>query len=181
MTFLSEQVANNLQRIAVLFEFLGLSLTFIEVKYPAHADSIERTIDSWTRRFFGWSDQLDPRGNLFPNSPVPGCLAAFAVGFIPLGFLLFERFLPAEVRFYVGWGIALVYVPIFAPFFVLYYLGTTLKQLDEWSNGRALGSLGVFLAFVGFTMEIYQVLTLHKHWVAGLNIWLRVKYGWSIF
>lgn len=163
MWFFREDSATLLQHVAVPIEFLGLALALIEGARP-----------DWARAFEEWFNHVQ-NSDISKRYLYRATIISIVAGIFAT---LICVFLWLALMFYL-WNGPLRYHPSISAVFgaitllcILVtgcYLGGMAPQLlwaefltfRKMSNGRALGAIGLLLASVGFSTEIYQVLTMY--------------------
>ena len=160
MHFFNETASNYIQFISMFLEMLGITLAYIEIRYKPLANQIE-----------GWilhkeHDIKRVGERLLNNKLFSSLITIFImlVFFIEVPYLVgfFDRIVPAD------WNDVKVAVIWFtAPFLMLFVLGVAfillcdfVGWLNHFSNGHAIGALGVVVTFLGLVGETYQVLTI---------------------
>jgi hypothetical protein len=136
------------QYSALLLEILGITLAFIEIKFPRTADQLEYNIDSL-------EDWVIATGQRITNNHLTGVLmTAFVFIFFVILFDVWDFLglnLPLIIK--IIFGVVLLIVGIVIG---LYFLEGILVSLNKFSGGHALGSLGVALASLGLAIELFQ-------------------------
>lgn len=151
MEFFNDSVANALQYISLSLEVFGLLLAFIEIKTPKTADKIEKGINRLEYYVKGLGQKLTN------NHHYEALITVFI-------FLLFVAVVPTL------WGLFTLPLWIWIIFDVigvivgltigLHLLVDFIESLNAFSNGRALGSLGIFVSSLGVMGELYQLITI---------------------
>ena len=142
-----EIFALELQLVTFFLEIVGVTLAFIEIKFPATADKIERGI----RKSEIWVRNLGER--ITNNRLTEYTMTAFIiVFFLTLSDLWGLWELPTLV-----WIFFYLIYSVVGVIFGLYLIEEVIKILNHSSNGRALGALGVALAILGLMGEIFQM------------------------
>ena len=140
-------LSNEIQLATFILEILGVTLAFIEIRFPYKADRIERRI----RRSEDWVRNLGEK--ITNNRLTEWTMTAFIIVF----FLSMSDWwglweLPTAV-----WIVFSVIYFVVGTIFGLYIIEEVIKILNHQSNGRALGALGVILAILGLAGEIVQM------------------------
>lgn len=164
MDFFNNDTANSVQLISMPIESIGFMLTFIEVIKPDIADKIENFIDRAEIQSLSlYKKHLNKLGAFLQNGKLILAMMIFAVAWLAVGIYRTIYDLSFEQISQIFW---IVSFPLIVLSFVLVYgilvssLNSLIKFLNTFSNGKALGSIGLILAFLGLCGEIYQVLTL---------------------
>lgn len=157
--FFNEIWADRLQYITIWLEVVGFILTFIEVLFPKFADEIEKTIDDMSAVFDNLSDTVKLWGWIgyffLPILLVVGLI-------IGLIFQSLSGTLPKLYpKLYAILGALLITIVVLSVV-LLKSASMLIRLLNRLSNGRALGSLGLILAFLGVLGEAYQYITMVK-------------------
>jgi len=151
MKFLNSTVANDLQYLTLIFEVVGFTLAFIEIKYPKGAHRIERG-------FKGLEKAVQRMSYRMAKNPVVQTLITIFI------LLLFAAVIPTvwglfSLPSYVWWMFSSVGIAVGA-IIGLHLAVDFLDSLNRFSNGKAIGALGVCLGSLGIMGEIYQILVL---------------------
>ena len=182
MDFFNDTAANCLQQVAVIFEASGLALVFLEMFYSEKARAIENYIQRIRKPTHAekthWA--FGKRQRLY-HSTDPFCLLWMVIGALPgaalalffsnfffstwWGWILFVAlfFILWVPTFYVAiiaWQIG--YEKIFV-WFILYPIRLAIRTSNKIAKDHpfgALGALGLLLAILGTTCELYQLLEL---------------------
>lgn len=177
MDFFNEIWADRTQYCTLPLEAVGFTLTFIEVIFPKMADRIENTID----RVGGWKPGFGTYMvvaifiviipalvlSYFYFSPLFKVVVLYVVVGIGSGMAqeLFEK-QGKKLLHGISW---IFFLPTFGPLIILTFLLTrmpamflsyVIDKLNSISDDRALGSLGLILAFLGLLGEAYQYTTM---------------------
>ena len=160
MTFFNETAANDIQFVSMFLEIIGITLAYIEFRYKPLAHIIEAKIISGEGRI------RDFAYGIIENKLFVWLITIFIVvvffvvipdmaGFYDRVFpfewhflraIIFWLTFPIVVLFGVGIGFIL-----FAEFVV---------WLNQFSDGHAIGALGVIVTILGLIGESYQVCTI---------------------
>ena len=166
MGFFNSSTADVVQHISIAVEAIGLTLTYIEVRHPEKADRIEDVIDQLAAR------QYPKSGPLRALQPALYCLITIALAWAPLSFigsLRVQGYISGGAHLAITLAVIAVGIALFfwgrladaAVEWISSQLSTLISALNKWSGGRALGTLGVLFALLGFIGEIYQIFTLY--------------------
>lgn len=147
-----------LQIVSITCETLGLTLTFVEVKYPTIADKVENFIDNLEDK------AKVATGNLISNS-------VLNIVFIIFITILFFVIIPSYFHVFAHFHnkvIDIIVKVIFKLFpFILIItiipisiaaLGDFIKWLNKVADGRALGAFGLIIAVIGTIGEYIQLI-----------------------
>lgn len=138
-----------------VLEVTGLILTFIEIKFPEIADKVEDWVD-------GMEFYLKNIGNrssktyTFETTLTLSILNGLIFGFWWLGSKMSSSIQPPILPITIWviiFGIFL-YTALIIGFFLT---SEFIDFLNKFSNGRALGTLGLIIGMVGITIEIIQM------------------------
>ncbi|MDH5599483.1 MAG: hypothetical protein OEY34_10185 [Cyclobacteriaceae bacterium] len=163
MTFFNDTVSDIFQFITINLELVGLTLAFIEIKLPNTANKIERGMFTAETKVRNFGEQMISH-KMF-SSLITLCIF---VGFffeIPAAAGFFDEVFPPNVLKFMDY---LLYFSIVVTLLVLIGFGVILfgefmAALNRFSNGKAIGALGVLLASLGLVGEIYQVINILVH------------------
>ncbi len=160
-TFFTNVWADRVQLVALPLEVVGFTLVAIEVFKPRVADSIESFIDKLSCITFPPKDSFGIKVHLWVTASLTILLL------IMLSMLrLSISWLSADVTpLSVGKVILMCFAfGIFLDFVVVRLITRTLsgicKTLNYITDGSALGSIGIIIAFFGVLCEVYQFITL---------------------
>jgi len=156
MPFFTDSTADTVQLISLPLEIVGLTFAFIELKHPKTADRIE-----------GWIDDWDEKLRNLVKYPVAG-IKYYRPGRI---ILLLGYPLILTCLLILNWKIVMEKTGFLIAFILLiavsslylfsFFMPALVRFLNEYSNGRALGTFGLILAGLGGLGEIYQVLNMY--------------------
>ena len=164
------------QVIAFLFEFIGLTLAFIEVRLPETAARIARFLGQLAapiEDLRGHSKQPAEADKRLSKSLGKLLNTVLTIGTLPLIIIFIVKAIhtASEGNLTVAWLIPELIV------FILQLLVVTLVLLmlalilyftvvigsdfaTRFVRGRAVGTLGIMLAAIGFLMEFYQLVEI---------------------
>ena len=142
------------------FEIIGITLAYIEIRYKPLADRIELTIKDNEHRIKLFIANLSEK-KFFAGLIVIFITVIFFVG-IPYLAGFFDRIITRE------WVVVKEVLPwvIFTSFglFVLAIgfisLADFVSWLNRFSNGHAIGALGVVVTSIGLMGDAYQAITI---------------------
>ena len=186
MNMFNEEWAVNVQHVTIWLELVGFTLTFIEVLYPKIADSIEKAIDDvpivasyflsgndfltlYYRYLIVWDRKTRKLiSELMPLESVEKTFSfklTAVVVFILFGVLyVLSGFFASKLFLYTG----ITWLAVLT-LFIFVLVGSNLAfvqiqkliaKLNSLSDGRAIGSMGLILAFAGLLGEAYQYITM---------------------
>jgi uncharacterized protein YacL len=135
MQVLSAELANRLQYVTVLFELVGLTLAFIEIRFPKLALSVSKHI----------RHEIKDLGRSV-SSLSRGRLLEVLIGLV-LGLILLYAL--------DTWGSPFIALTLLFVFLAL-ILSYTIAAY--WIPQRAIGGFGIALASFGVLGEIYQII-----------------------
>jgi hypothetical protein len=142
-----EELANELQFITFALEVLGVTLAFIEIKYPALADKIERFIRDSEHAVRRLGERLTD-GRL-----IEWTMTIFIIVF----FLSLADWWDLYTLPWFVWVIFGIVYAVVGLIFGLFLIEELIKFLNHSSNGRALGALGIALAMLGLIGDLIQI------------------------
>jgi hypothetical protein len=149
-----------IQFVSMFLEIIGITLAYIEIRYKPLANRIEERILQEENRIMDFSYKL------IKNKFFSALITVFVtvVFFIEIPYLagFFDRILPEEwggVKLGVIWS-TLPVIFLFVLGFVFILFSDFLSWLNRFSNGHAIGALGVVVTFLGLLGETYQVITI---------------------
>ena len=168
MDFFNECWAATVQKYSLGLEALGLLLAFIELKEPGKARAIEDWLDGIPR-------EIERIRDLVLDFIIGESLLVKVGTYLVYGVVLlitltailasaggpifqYREFWTAIIT-----GVKIVAISggvVLAVLILVSALNNTIHFLDDYSDGRALGALGVVLALTGVIGEVYQVITL---------------------
>ena len=175
----------TLSVISLLLSVIGLVLTSIEVLYPEVADNIEKKINRFSLYFvlirelsrlqpeedeyrpasttihshdnngtgFGYEDRGGWEYALRPKKPVFETVVLTTFGGLLSILFVF-------ITMNMKWNIL---VALFFPFLTAFsicflYAPEILSFINEKTNGKALGTIGLGIAFLGVVADVYDLL-----------------------
>jgi hypothetical protein len=160
LTFFNQVASEYIQFISMFLEMTGITLAYIEIRYKPLATRIEMRILVEENRIkdFGY--------NLLQNKLFSALITVFVmvVFFIEIPYLagFFDSIVPAEwndVKVAVIW-LTLPIIVLFALSICFLLFADFVSWLNYFSNGHAIGALGVVVTFLGLLGETYQVITI---------------------
>ena len=167
----SESNGNLLQLLALSMEVVGISLAAIELRWPKIAAAIVEyhgggsglKKDAWLAMSLSQFYRWEQTGVGAPTKPLIGlasfwwfCTTAFFTSEYLAGSLVLssETILDFTVLFAMPLGI-IALTPL------IIFLSSRLGRfLSSFSRNRAVGNLGLVIAFLGLVLELYQVVTV---------------------
>ena len=160
MTFFNQETSNIIQFISMAMEIIGITLAYIEIRYRPFAMRIEsRILDIEVKiKEFAWKIV---QNNLFS---VLITLFVMVVFFFERPYMagFFDTVLPEnmkQVQEVIYWCTFPIVVLFLACIFLI-FLSEFVSWLNRFSDGHAIGSLGVVVTGIGLTGEIYQVFSI---------------------
>ena len=180
MWLFREDTATLLQHVAIPIEFLGLTLAVIEGMRP-----------DWARKTEEWFNHVqnsDTSRRYLHRATIISVVAGFfatlfcLLFWLALMFYLWNGPLRDQPSISAIFGaITLLCILVTGCFFgtmAPQLLWTKFLTLRKWTDGRALGAIGLCLASVGFSTEIYQVLTMYLAAGATRPDWSWLPWIW---
>lgn len=189
LNFFNDRIAGYVQYVSIIIEALGLILTYLEVMHPNKADSLEHLIDH-IENFLKNLLKKDSPALLSKKETKAAYIIGILIGsililvqfiiaisiqffFWEIGSMMFEplnwvnviiliAFIVISIllSFYLAHVIVLhVFLNVFQLF--MQALQKLIVILNHTTKGRALGGIGILLAFGGFIGELYQILTIY--------------------
>lgn len=153
---LSQVWASRIQIVSLPFTVIGVLLAWIEVRHPDLAARLSAAITAMGDITGSGLPSLEPMAiRWFPRMLV-SALVLFHLWFIWVGW----GTVPQERGLRVLWVLAVIVAPIILADLFTRLLRTMMRRLHSMSNGRGLGALGLILAVVGLSGELYQVAVL---------------------
>ena len=144
-------------------EIIGITLAYIEIRYKSLARRIEEKILEEENRIKDFAYRM------LKNKFFSGLITVFVtiVFFIEIPYLagFFDKVVPEDwsgVKNGVIWA-TLPFVAIFVLCFCFILLSDFVSWLNHFSDGHAIGALGVVVTFLGLLGETYQVITILIH------------------
>ncbi|MGC4020717.1 MAG: hypothetical protein QM734_01630 [Cyclobacteriaceae bacterium] len=160
MRFFNETASNYVQFISMVFEIVGISLAYIEIRYKPLANRIESKILNEESKLKDFAYAL------IKNKVSVTIITLFItmVFFIEIPYLVgfYDRIIPEnwkDVETTIVWST----LPIIFLFIVLIcsiLLGDFVSWLNEFSEGHAIGAFGVVVTFLGLLGDSYQAITI---------------------
>lgn len=138
-----------------VLEILGLSLAFIEIKFPLIADKIENYIDSLEDKFKNLGNQKS-KSSIFETSLTISIFNIFIFG----SWWILGKYsnLISPPNFHWGiWIIMLIILLFSLSVIFLILLSDFIDFLNKFSNEKAIGTLGFLIGSAGVLIEIFQM------------------------
>ena len=160
MNFFNESASDYIQFISMFLEIVGITLAYIEIRYKRLARRIEARIVAEENKITRIITRLIENKIFVTVTTLFFVLIFFVV--IPYWLRFYDRILTQE-------GLAnleiliLCTAPIIALFIVgllVVAFGDFISWLNRFSDGHAIGALGVSVTFLGLLGETYQVITI---------------------
>lgn len=144
----------------MFLEVVGITLAYIEIRYKPLATRIEMKILKEETRF------MNIAYDLLKNKFFSALITIFitVVFFIEIPYLagFFDKIVPHEwdnVKIGVIWSTFPIII-LFALGICIILMGDFISWLNAFSDGHAIGALGVVVTFLGLLGETYQVITI---------------------
>ena len=157
MSFFNDEAANAVQFISMFLELGGLTLAFIELKYEKLANTIERGIMKSERVTRTMAEKM--LSNKLFSSVVTMFIVVMFLFEVPTLMGFYEKVLPKQYMVVVDnmqiGALFIIGITLFGFGIVLF--SEFIGALNRFSNGKAIGAFGIFMAFCGLTGEFYQV------------------------
>jgi len=157
VVFFSEDIANAVQFVSMFLELGGLTLAFIELKYENLANTIEQGILKSEQITRNLADKM-MENKLFSSIITLFIVVMFLIE-IPSLAGFYDAVLPKEYltildNLQIG---AFIIIGLTAFGFGIVFFSEFIGALNKFSNGKAIGAFGIFMAFCGLMGEVYQV------------------------
>lgn len=160
MRFFNETTSEYVQFISMIFEIMGITLAYIEIRYKPLATRIEAKIMAEETRLKDFAYQL------IQNKLSVSLITVFItiVFFIEIPYLagLFDKIIPPDwksVEHIVIWSTFPI-IFLFVAWVGAIFLGDFVAWLNEFSEGHAIGALGVVITALGLLGDTYQAITI---------------------
>ena len=158
--FFNETTSDYIQFISMGLEIIGITLAYIEIRYKPLANRIESKIMREESRIRNFATKLI-ENKLFVTLATIFFVFVF---FFDVPYLVgfFDRIVPEKWSHILIWGIraTLPFIVLFITGIGVVVFGDFVSWLNEFSNGHAIGALGVVVTFLGLVGETYQVITI---------------------
>ena len=160
MTLFNETASNYIQFISMVFEIVGISLAYIEIRYKSLANKIEMKIQNDESRIKEFATQLIQ--NKFSATLITVFITI--VFFIEIPYLsgFYDRIIPdnwKSVETAVIW-LTFPIIFMFIGLIIMILMGDFVAWLNHFSEGHAIGALGVVVTFLGLLGDTYQAITI---------------------
>jgi len=158
--FFNETASIYIQFISMFLEVTGITLAYIEIRYKPLANAIETKILTEEARIRNWGYKLI-ENKLFSALITIFIIILFFI-LIPYMAGFYDRVVPPEwenVKQNVIWATLPIISLVIAGICIM-LLGDFVSWLNRFSNGHAIGALGVVVTFLGLLGETYQVFTI---------------------
>jgi hypothetical protein len=160
MSLFTETASNYVQFISMVFEVVGITLAYIEIRYKPLATRIETKILMEESRIKAFAYRL------IENRMSVALISVFItmVFFIEIPYLVgfYDRIIPDNWKYLeatVVWSTFPV-IFMFVGLIVAILMGDFVAWLNRFSEGHAIGALGVVVTAVGLVGDSYQALTI---------------------
>jgi hypothetical protein len=160
LKFFNETTSDYIQFISMFLEIIGITLAYIEIRYKPLANRIEAKILAEESRIRNFASRLI-ENKIFVTLAT---IFFFFVFFFDIPYLVgfFDRIVPEKWNHILVWGIrsTLPVIILFITGICVVVFGDFIVWLNAFSNGHAIGALGVVVTFLGLLGETYQVITI---------------------
>jgi hypothetical protein len=160
MRFFNETASNYIQFISMVFEVVGITLAYIEIRYKPLANKIETKLVNEEGRIKEFAYKL------LENKLSVTLITLFItmVFFIEIPYLVgfYDRIIPEswkQVEATVVWSTFPI-IFLFIGLILSVLMGDFVSWLNRFSKGHAIGALGVVVTFLGLLGDSYQALTI---------------------
>jgi hypothetical protein len=160
MRFFNETTSEYVQFVSMIFEIMGITLAYIEIRYKPLATRIETKIQQEETRLKDFAYAL------IQNKLSVTLITVFItiVFFIEIPYLagLFDKIIPPDwknVENIVIWSTFPI-IFLFVAWIAAIFMGDFVSWLNEFSEGHAIGALGVVITFLGLMGDTYQAITI---------------------
>ena len=151
-----DEITIVVQYVSAILEVLGIGLAFIELKFPKLADKLEGKINLMDEKARDTAYKLlEHKG--FATLVT---LFIFVIFFFEIPYLFnFFKALPPpwntiqEIFFWVSLPVVIMFVLGIS----VILLSSWVTSLNNFSKGRAIGALGIFVASMGLMGEAFQI------------------------
>ena len=160
MSLFNETASNYVQFISMVFEIVGITLAYIEIRYKSLANQIEMRIQNDESRIKEFAMRL--LQNKFSVSLIT--VFIMTVFFIEIPYLVgfFDRIIPEHwrnIETVVVW-LTFPIIFMFIGLIAMILMGDFVAWLNRFSEGHAIGALGVVVTFLGLLGDTYQAITI---------------------
>ena len=163
MQFFNDTFSEYVQFVSMALEVIGITLAYTEIRYKPLADRIEAKIMREESRIKNFVYTL------IENKVFVTLVTLFitVVFFIEIPYMVgfFDRIVPPEwshIKSLILWFTIPIMV-LFAMGISIVLLGDFVGWLNRFSNGHAIGALGVVVTSAGLAGDTYQVVTILVH------------------
>lgn len=160
MRFFNETASEYIQFISMIFEVVGITLAYVEIRYKPLANKIETKILQEESRIKDFAYKL------IQNKLSVSLITVFItiVFFIEIPYLagFFDRIIPDDWK-HIEMAVIWLTFPIIFMFVVLIgaiLMGDFVVWLNQFSEGHAIGALGVVVTGMGLLGDTYQAITI---------------------
>ncbi len=160
MTFFNETASNYIQFISMVFEIVGITLAYIEIRYKPLANKIELKLLADESRIKDFAFKL--LQNKFSVTLIT--VFIMTVFFIEIPYLVgfFDRIIPENwknIEAVVIW-LTFPIIFMFVVLILMILMGDFVSWLNRFSEGHAIGALGVVVTFLGLLGDTYQAMVI---------------------
>lgn len=160
MRFFNETASEYVQFASMIFEVVGITLAYIEIRYKPLAIRIESKFQAEEGRVRDYVNKL-------AESKLSVVLITIFITiffFVEIPYLagLYDKIIPSNWHFVEQWVIW-VTVPVLVMFIALIgtiLMGDFVSWLNRFSRGHAIGALGVVITAIGLMGDTYQAITI---------------------
>ena len=163
LSFFNDTAAEYIQFISMILEMIGITLAYIEIRYKSLANAMERKILLEESRIKNLAYKL------IENKLFVSLVTIFitVVFFIEIPYLVgfFDRVIPEDwthIKAMIIW-MTLPIIVLFVIGIGFILLGDFISWLNHFSEGHAIGALGVVVTGMGLLGDTYQVITILVH------------------
>ena len=163
LNFFNNTASDYIQFISMFLEIIGITLAYIEIRYKSLANQIESKIMLEESRIKNLAYRL------IDNKLFISLVTIFitVIFFIEIPYLVgfYDRVIPQEwthIKAMIIW-FTLPIIFLFAVGLSFIILGDFVSWLNQFSDGHAIGALGVVVTTMGLCGDTYQVITILIH------------------
>lgn len=150
-TVFLDSVADLIQEASLIVTIVGLSLAWCEIKAPRFADRMENFVDDLEHKMADMG--LGIQQSMGFQILITVWLFFVFLGIIPWALDAWNMHFLLWITF---WGLTAMFSAVVG----VHLLVDFIAFLNAFSNGHALGTIGIMLGFLGFLGEVYQVVAM---------------------